>query len=177
MKWVYRNDIEPLVQNQGCGAGLCSTHESWVKFDSTLTQMSRRRTWISRATEFSSPWNSRIWVESETNQADCNLSQSWVNWILLESKLSHWFFGRENVKILQLSVALWGKNQPTAAFDSTPPPPLSTTFGPIRQNVMSREPVLTHDSWLKWVESELSQASKFEDWGKSELSPSRQIKC
>ena len=83
--------------------------------------------------ELSRPWKSRIWVESESNHADRHLSQSWVNWILLESKLSHGFFWRKNVNILHLSVALPRMNQPTAALERTPPPPpRSTTFWQIR---------------------------------------------
>ena len=34
----------------------------------------------------------------------------------------------ENVKILQLSVTLQRKNQPTATFDRTPPPPVNNFF-------------------------------------------------
>ena len=54
--------------------------------------------------ELSRTWKSRIWVVSESNYADRRLSQSWVTWILLESKSCHWFFWRENVKILQQAV-------------------------------------------------------------------------
>ena len=63
-------------------AGLCSTHESWVKFDSTLTQMSRVRVEsamkikdLSRV-RVESRWSS---FESELSQLDryCS-SQSWV---------------------------------------------------------------------------------------------------
>ena len=43
--------------------------------------------------------------------------------ILLESKLSHWFFCRENVKIFHLSLTLPGKKQTTTTFNRTPPPP------------------------------------------------------
>ena len=56
--------------------------------ESNLTRLWLK--WVE--SESSRPWKSRIWVESESNHADCHLSQSWVNWILLESKLSHWFF-------------------------------------------------------------------------------------
>ena len=59
--------------------------------------------------ESSRPWKSRIWVESESSHADRHLSQRWVNWILLESKLSHWFFEE--------------KTSRSATFDRTPPPP------------------------------------------------------
>ena len=38
------------------------------------------------------------WVESESNHADRHLSQSWVNWILLESKLSHWFSEKKTLR-------------------------------------------------------------------------------
>ena len=56
--------------------------------ESNLTRLWLK--WVE--SESSRPWKSRIWVESESNHADCHLSQNWVNWILLESKLSHWFF-------------------------------------------------------------------------------------
>ena len=75
--------------------GLCSTHESWVKFDSTLTQMSRVR------------------VESRWSSFESELSQLDTAWVKVESII----FQGENVKILQWSVTLQRKNQPTATFD------------------------------------------------------------
>ena len=82
-------------------SGLCSTHESWVKFDSILTQMSRVRV--------ESRWSS---FESELSQL---LDTAWV-------KVESMIFRGENFKILQSSVTLQRKNQPTATFDRTPPP-------------------------------------------------------
>ena len=52
--------------------------------ESNLTRLWLK--WVE--SESSRPWKSRIWVESESNHADCHLCQSWVNWTLLESKLS-----------------------------------------------------------------------------------------
>ena len=86
--------------------------------ESNLTRLWLK--WVE--SELSRPWKSWMWVESESNHVDRHLSQNWVNCILLESKLSHQMFWRENVKILHLSVALQGKNQPKATFDRTPPP-------------------------------------------------------
>ena len=52
--------------------GLCSTHESWVKFDSTLTQMSRVDSAVKKNQGFeSSQSRSRWWsFESELSQLD-----------------------------------------------------------------------------------------------------------
>ena len=126
----------------GYTPGLCLTHESWVKFDSTLIPMSR-------------PWKSRIWVESESNHADRHLSQSWVNWILLESKLSHWFSWRENVKILYLSIFLRRKKkQPTATFDRTPPPPVNNflpNYVKCDGSWVRYDSTLTQMSWVRLV--------------------------
>ena len=103
-------------------AGLCLTDESWVKFDSTLTQLNRVR------------------VESAVNTKDMSWVRVESRWSSLESelsilktaewKLSQLFFWIENVKILHLSVALQEKNQPTATFDCTPSSLRSTTFWP-----------------------------------------------
>ena len=110
--------------------------------------------------ESSRPWKSRIWVESESSHADpsfaSELSQLDTAWVKVESMI----FRGENVKILQLSVTLQRKNQPTstatydripppqstlsvtlqrknqptstATYDRIPPPPQSTTFSQIR---------------------------------------------
>ena len=104
-----------MTSHQGC-ARLMSR-------ESNLTRL--RLKWVE--SELSRPWKSRIWVESESNHTDRHLSQSWVNWILLESKLSHSFFWRENVKILHLFAASQGK-EPTFSFIwplHPPPPPVS----------------------------------------------------
>ena len=133
--------------------------------ESNLTRLWLK--WVE--SELSRPWKSRIWVESESNHIDRPLSQSWVKWILLESKMSHWFFWRENVNILDLSVDLQEKSNLQLHSYIHTPPPRSTTFGQIRWNMMSRESDLTQ-LWLKSVESELSQASKLGIWVESELS-------
>ena len=86
--------------------------------ESNLTRLWLK--WVE--SELSRLWKSGIWVESESNHADRHLSQRWINSILLESMLSHWFFWRENVKILHLSVTLPGKKQPTTTFNRPPPP-------------------------------------------------------
>ena len=104
------------------GPGLCSTHESWVKFDSTLTQMSRVR--VESAVKIQDM--SRVRVESRWLSFESELSQLDTAWVKVESLI----FRRENVKILQLSVTLQRKSQPTATFDRTPPPPPVNNFFP-----------------------------------------------
>ena len=120
--------------------------------------------------ELSRPWKSTIWVESESTHTDRHLSQSWVNWILLESKLSHWFFWRENVKILHSFVASQGK-EPTFSYIWPPPPgqqllaKLGKMWWVVSQiwlnsdsNELSRNSELNHVSKFGiWVDSELSQ--------------------
>ena len=112
-----------IADKSGVGTGLCSTHESWVKFDSTLTQMSRVR--VESAVKIQDM--SRVRVESRWLSFESEMSQLDTAWVKVESLI----FRRENVKILQLSVTLQRKSQPTATFDRTPPP-RSTTFSQIR---------------------------------------------
>ena len=100
--------------------GLCSNHESWVKFDSTLTQMSRVR--VESAVKIRDM--SRVRVESRWLSFESELSHLDTAWVKVESLI----FRRENVKILQLSVTLQRKNQPTATFDRNPPPPPVNNF-------------------------------------------------
>ena len=142
--------------------GLCSTNESWVKFDSTLTQMSRVR--VESAVKIKDM--SRVRVESCWSSFESELSQLDTAWVKIEAMI----FRGENVKILQLSVTLQRKNQPTATFDRTPPPgqQLFTKLSKMWL-VVSQIWVLTQ-LCLKWVESELSQVSKFGFWVESELS-------
>ena len=134
--------------NQGC-ARLMSR-------ESNLTRLWLK--WVE--SELSRPWKSGIWVESESNHADRHLSQSWINWTLLESKLSHWFFWRENVKILHLSVTLPGKKQPTTTFNRTPPP------FPGQQPLAKLDKMwwVVSQIWLNSDSNELSQVSKFGIW-------------
>ena len=73
-------------------AGLCLTHESWIKFDSTLTQMS----WVRVESALKIRNMSRVRVESRWSR----LSQTWVNRKLLESKWSRLILWRKNVMIL-----------------------------------------------------------------------------
>ena len=61
---------------------------------------------------------SRVRVESRWSSFESELSQLHTAWVKVESLI----FRRENVKILQLSVTLQKKNQPTATSDRTPPP-------------------------------------------------------
>ena len=105
-----KGHLVTLTSGQGCAR--------LMSYESNLTRLWLK--WVE--SESSRPWKSRSWVESESNHSDRHLSQSWVNWIPLESKLSHWFFRRENVKILHLRIALQEKNRPTATFDRTPSP-------------------------------------------------------
>ena len=100
--------------------GLCSTHESWVKFDSTLTQMSRVR--VESTVKIQDM--SRVRVESLWLSFESELSQLDTAWVKVKALI----FRRENVKILKLSVTLQRKNQPTATFDRTLPPPGQQLF-------------------------------------------------
>ena len=111
---------------------------------------------------------SQIWIDSDSNESshsrvgrenqgyESRVSSRWSPFEselseldTIESKLSHWLFWRETVKILHLSTALQSKNQPTVTIEP-PPPPRSTTFGQIRYIVMSCKSYLTQ-LWLKWV--------------------------
>ena len=70
----------------GCPAlryppGLCSTHESWVNFDSTLTQMSRVR--VESAVKIQDM--SRVRVESRWLSFESELSQLDTAWVKVES--------------------------------------------------------------------------------------------
>ena len=65
-----------------------------VLVESNLTRLWLK--WVE--SESSRPWKWRIWVKSKSNHADRHLSQSWVNWILLESKLRHLLFFWETLK-------------------------------------------------------------------------------
>ena len=99
----------PTRRSQGC-ARLMS-HESY------LTRLWLK--WVE--SELNRSWKSRVLVESESNHTARHLSQSCVNWIMLESKLSHWFFWRENVNILYLSVAK--ESTKMQLYSTAPPPP------------------------------------------------------
>ena len=147
-------------------SGLCPTHESWVKVDSTLTQISR--VIVESAVKTRN-------MSREFNHADRHLSQSWVNWILLSqswvtdcSEEKTWRF------CIYLSVAVQRKNQPIVTIDRNPAPPVK--LGQIRYNVMSCKSDLTQ-LWLKLVESELSQVTKFGIWVGSVQSQARKVKC
>ena len=93
--------------------GLCSTHESWVKFDSTDSNESSQSR-VGRENQ----GMSRVRVESRWSSFESELNQLNTAWVKVESLN----FRGENVKILQLSVTLQRKNQPTATFDRNPPP-------------------------------------------------------
>ena len=119
---------------------------------------SQIRIYFSKELDRIKSWKSGIRVEPESDHADRHLIQRRMSWIMnnkiniinknnkvetekiklnnkIEFMLSHWFFWRENVKILHLSVTLPGKKQPTTTL----------------KNVMSRESDLTQ-LWLR-VES------------------------
>ena len=123
--------------------------------ESNLTRLWLK--WVE--SESSRPWKSRLLVESESNHADCHLSQSWVNWILLESKLSHWFFEEKTSRSCNYTyVTLQRKNRPTATFDRTPPPPRSTTFPKlgkmwwvVRLSWLNSDPNELSKSWVRLV--------------------------
>ena len=122
--------------------GLCSTHESWVKFDSTLTNESSQ---------------SRVGRENqgpESSQSRITLIVTWVRvesteygWVKVESLI---FLGRKRRDIVFVST-LQGKNQPTATFNRTPPPP------PPVSNFCPNQ-VKCDESWVKF-DSTLTQMS------------------
>ena len=126
-------------------AGLCSTHESWVKFDSTLTQMSRVR--VESAVKIKDM--SRVRVESRWSSFESELSQLDTARVKVESMI----FRGENVKIMQLSVTLQRKNQPTATFDRTPPP-----SGQQRFPKLGKMWWVVSQIWLNSDSNELSQS-------------------
>ena len=129
---------------------------------------------------------SQIWIDSDSNES----SQSWVGreneeyessqsrisliviWARVESTgyclRQSWVTDFSEDKTLALTlpkflhsfVASKGERTNIQLHLAAAPSPRSTTFGKIRWNVMSRESDLTQ-LWLKWVESELSQVSKF----------------
>ena len=71
-----QNRRSPLSQ-----PGLCSTRESWVKFESTLTQMSRVR--VESAVKIKDM--SRVRVESRWSSFESELSQLDTAWVNVES--------------------------------------------------------------------------------------------
>ena len=125
--------------------GLCSTHESWVKFDSTLTQMSRVR--VESAVKIQDM--SRVRVESRWLSFESELSQLDTAWVKVESLI----FRRENVKILQLSVTLQRKNQHTVTFDRIPLPPGQQLFPKLGKVWW-----VVSQIWLNSDSNELSQS-------------------
>ena len=154
-----------------CLAGLCSTHESWVKFDSTLTQMSRVR--VESAVKMKDM--SRVRVESRWSSFESELSQLDTAWVKVEALI----FLKRNVKILYLSVVLQGKSQPTTTFGRTPPPPpdqqLSAKLGKmwwvVSQIWLNSDSNELSQSWVKlenfdlsWVRVESVKKSKVLSW-------------
>ena len=113
---------------------------------------------------------SQIWLNSDSNESSQSRvgrenqgyesSQSRITlmvisvrvestgYLLLESKLSHWFFWRENVEILHLSVTL---QSPTATFD--PPPPGQQLYAKL-----SKIWCVVNQIWLNSDSNELSQS-------------------
>ena len=155
--------------------GLCSTHESSVKFDSTLTKMSRVR--VESAVK--STDMSRVRVESRWSSFESELSYLDTAWVKVESK----FFSRRKRQDLAV-ICNFTEKEPTyvhtATFDR--PPPVNNFFP---NQVKCDESWVRFDSTLTqmseselsqvskfgfWVESELSQVSKFGIWVESELS-------
>ena len=128
-------DVLGVSQQNICGDNpwsesrwMCNVTPTRVVLDSWVVN----QIWLdSDSNESSQSWvdrGKRRWVESESNHADRHLSQSWLNWTLHESKLSHWFFWRENVKILHLFVASQGR-EPTFSYIWPHPPPPPPTPG------------------------------------------------
>ena len=118
--------------------------------ESNLTRLWLK--WVE--SESSRPWKSRIWVESESSHADrqfeSELSQLDTAWVKVESMI----FRGENVKILQLSVTLQRKNQPTATFDRTPPPPPGQQLFP----KLGKMWWIVSQIWLNSDSNELNQS-------------------
>ena len=106
-----------IFSNQGC-ARLMSR-------ESNLTRLWLK--WVRVESAVKIKDMSRVRVESRWSSFESELSQLDTAWVKVELMI----FRGENVKILQLSVTLQRKNQPTATFDRTPPP-RSTTFSQIR---------------------------------------------
>ena len=92
---------------------------------------------------------SRVRVESRWSSFESELSQLDTAWVKVESMI----FRGENVKILQLSVTLQRKNQPTATFDRTPPPPGQQLFPKLGKMWW-----VVSQIWLNSDSNELSQS-------------------
>ena len=120
---------------------LCSTYESWVKFDSTLTQMSRVR--VESAVKIKDM--SRVRVESRCSSFESELSQLDTAWVKVESLI----FLKKNVEILHLSVTL---QRPTSTFDRNPPPPPVNNFVKLGEMWW-----VVSQIWLNSDSNELSQ--------------------
>ena len=102
-------------------SGLCSTHESWVKFDSTLTQMSRVRSRVGRENPGYESSQSRItliviWVRVEST-GYC-LSQSWVT-----------DFSKRKRQDLAI-ICNFTEKEPTYSYIRPHPPPPVNNFFP-----------------------------------------------
>ena len=131
---------------QGCARLMsrCSTHESWVKFDSTLTQMSRVR--VESAVKIKAM--SRVRVESRWSSFESELSQLDNAWVKVESMI----FRGENVKILQLSV--FTEKEPTYSYIRPHPPPPGQQLFP----KLGKTCWVVSQIWLNSDSNELSQS-------------------
>ena len=146
---------------------------------------------------------SQIWLDSDSNESSQSWvsyenqgyesSQSWVTliviWVRVESTgycLSQScitdFSEEKTFKIWHLLVALQGKNQPTATFDRTPPPPpgqqilakLCKMWRVVSQIWLSSDSNELSRSWVRLAnfEFELSRSwvnKKVKCWVESEL--------
>ena len=103
--------------------GLCSTHESWVKFDSTLTQMSRVR--VESAVKIKDM--SRVRVESRWPSFESELSQLDTAWVKGVND-----FSRRKRQDLAVICNFTEKESTYSYIRPHPPPPRSTTFSQLR---------------------------------------------
>ena len=136
----------------------------WLDSDSNESSQSR----VGRENEGYESSQSRITlIDRHLSQSRITLIVIWVrvesHWSSFESELSQLdtaealIFLKRNVKILQLSVVLPGKNQPTTTFGRTPPPPgqqLSAKLGKKKcdESWVRFDSTLTQMSWVR-VES------------------------
>ena len=125
-----------------CGrSGLCSTHESWVKFDSTLTQMSRVR--VESAVKIKDM--SRVRVESCWSSFESELSQLDTAWVKVESMI-----------LQDLAVICnFTETEPTYSYirPHSPPPPGQQLFPKLGKMWW-----VVGQMWLNYDSNELSQS-------------------
>ena len=123
--------------------GLCSTHESWVKFDSTLTQMSRVR--VESAVKIKDM--SRARVESRWSSFESELSQLDTAWVKVESRI----FLKRKRQYFAFICSLT-ENEPAYSCIWPPPPPGQQLFAKLGKIWW-----VVSQIWLNSESNELSQ--------------------